>query len=130
MKGSRGNALLVELLIVVMFFMLSATVLLQVFAAARTQSEQAGRLNDALCVAQNTADLLYAAPDAEETLSGLGFEEENGLWRLPGDAFDVTVRCSETAEGAGVMQRCQVQAQHDNEVLVDLPVARYREVRP
>ena len=61
---NRSNALLVELLIVVMFFMLSATVLLQVFAAARNQSRQAERMIGALNTAQNVADELYAAEDA------------------------------------------------------------------
>ena len=47
-SGSRSNALLVELLIVVMFFMLSSTVLLQVFATARTQSDRAALMIQAL----------------------------------------------------------------------------------
>ena len=42
MKGNHyGNALLVELLIVVLFFMLSSTVLLQLFASARNQGAKA-----------------------------------------------------------------------------------------
>ena len=47
-SGNRSNALLVELLIVVMFFMLSSTVLLQVFSTARNQSRRAELMTDAL----------------------------------------------------------------------------------
>ena len=42
--GRSSNALLVELLIVIAFFMLSATILMQVFAGARTQSDRAERI--------------------------------------------------------------------------------------
>ena len=41
--GNRSNALLVELLIVVLFFMLAATVLLQVFTGASDQGTRAGK---------------------------------------------------------------------------------------
>ena len=57
----HGNVLLVELLIVVAFFMLAASFLMQMFAAARKQGEDAGLLNEVLVSAQNTAELLYAA---------------------------------------------------------------------
>ncbi len=128
-SGNRSNALLVELLIVVMFFMLSATVLLQVFATARNQSAQAGRLTEALGAAQNTADRLYAAQDAGEALREMGFEEKEGVWRLSGEEFDVTVAVEETQTASGLMRRHQVQAVRDGQVLVDLPSARYQEVR-
>jgi hypothetical protein len=47
---SHSNALLVELLIVVLFFMLASTVLLQLFTAARTQSQRAEDLSEASAV--------------------------------------------------------------------------------
>ena len=40
-EGSRANALLVELLLVILFFMLGASVLVQVFASSRHKSIQA-----------------------------------------------------------------------------------------
>ena len=63
---NRSNALLVELMIVILFFMLSATILLQVFAASTNQSRNADITTRALTGAQNTADRLYAAPDAQK----------------------------------------------------------------
>ena len=126
-SGSRSNALLVELLIVVMFFMLSSTVLLQVFSTARNQSARAGWLNEALNVAQNTADSLYAAKDPEAALKDMGFQQEIGQWRLSGEDFEITVTTRETQEAAGVMIRHEVVAARDSDVLVELPVARYQE---
>ena len=45
---NRSNVLLVEILIAVLFFMLSATVLVQVFATARSMTRRAGVENRAL----------------------------------------------------------------------------------
>ena len=74
-KANRSNALLVELLIVVIFFMLAATVLLQVFTASRNQGRIAGAINDSLVEAQNVADRLYAAEgDEAGLLQAMGFE--------------------------------------------------------
>ena len=74
-SGSRSNALLVELLIVVMFFMLSSTVLLELYATSRNQSARAGALTQALNEAQNVADRLYTAQDADAALAEMGFEK-------------------------------------------------------
>ena len=128
-SGSRSNALLVELLIVVMFFMLSSTVLLQVFATARNQSAQAGRINEALNAAQNTADRLYAAESAEEALLAMGFKRAQDDWRQEGEDFNVTVSCDEEQGTTGTLSRYRVHAEKDGDILVDLPVARYREAQ-
>ena len=81
-SANRSNALLVELLIVVLFFMLSATVLLQVFSTARSQSSLAGKLILASNAAQDVSDRLYGAKDAESALKEMGWAQENDLWRL------------------------------------------------
>ncbi len=126
-SGNRSNALLVELLIVVMFFMLSSTVLLQVFSTARSQSALSGKLNQALNAAQSMADRLYAVNDAESMLTEMGCIQEEGLWRLPGDDFDLTVAISSDQQPFGELLRYRVQAVSDGQTLVDLPAARYQE---
>ena len=126
-SGNRSNALLVELLIVVMFFMLSSTVLLQVFSTARSQSALSSKLTQALNAAQSMADRLYAAEDAESVLTELGCTQEEGLWRLPGDDFDLTVAVSSEQQPAGELRRYRVQAVSQGQTLVDLPAARYQE---
>ena len=126
-SGNRSNALLVELLIVVMFFMLSSTVLLQVFSTARSQSALSSKLTQALNAAQSVADRLYAAKDAESALAEMGCIQEEGLWRLPGDEFDLTVAVSLETQPFGELRRYRVQAVSDGQTLVDLPAARYQE---
>ena len=126
-SGSRSNALLVELLIVVMFFMLASTTLLEVYATARNQSAQSGTLTQALNAAQNTADRLYAAQDAEKTLAAMDFVEKDGTWRLSCDGYDLSVTATTEQREAGFLSRYQVQAVQGEKVLVNLPVACYRE---
>ena len=126
-SGNRSNALLVELLTVVMFFMLSFTVLLEVFTTARTQSDRAELLTRVLNEAQNAADRLYAAEDAEKELTDMGFEQRDGIWALAKDDFDLTVTVDQTQSAA---TRHLVQALKNNEPLVTLPVTRYREAQP
>ena len=126
-SGNRSNALLVELLIVVMFFMLSSTVLLQIFSTARSQSAKSGNLTQALNEVQGMADRLYAAADPESALKEMGCSQEESLWRLPGDSYDLTVSISREQQPFGELQRYRVQAVSNDEILVDLPVARYQE---
>ena len=90
----RSNALLVELLIVILFFMLAAGVLVQVFGKARNMSARSETVAAALSDAQNVADQLYAAPDAEAALTALGFAGGNGVWTRSG-AYDLTVALQE-----------------------------------
>ena len=126
-NANRSNALLVELLIVVLFFMLSSTVLLQVFSTARNQSTLSEKLISASNAAQSAADRLYAAKDAEMLLSEMGWTLEEDLWRLPGDAFDLTVSISREQQPFGELLRYQVRAVSGGQTLVELPGARYQE---
>lgn len=126
-SASKSNALLVELLIVVMFFMLFATVILQVFSTARNQSALSDKLIQASNAAQSAADRLYAAQDAESLLTETGWTREEDLWRLPGDDFDLTVSISREEQPFGALLRYQVRAVSDGKTLVELPGARYQE---
>ena len=129
-SGSRSNALLVELLIVVMFFMLSSTVLLELYATSRNQSVRAGALTQALNEAQNVADRLYTAEDAEKALSEMGFEKQGEAWQKSSEICVLKVTASAEATGAGTLLRQQVSAVADGETYFTLPVARYQEVQP
>ena len=129
-SGNQSKALLVELLIVVLFFMLSATVLLRVFSTARNQSARAGILVDALNETQNVADRLYAAQDTDTALGEMGFSRQEGIWRLDESDYAITVTANQEAAPNGTMARYEVRAVQNEDVLLTLPVARYREVQP
>ena len=71
-KHNRQNTLLMEILIVVLFFALCSTVILNVFVGAHNQSERAGAQADALIAAQSLADRLYAADERKDALRQSG----------------------------------------------------------
>lgn len=128
--GNRGNALLIELLIVVMFFMLASTVLLQVFSAARSQGERAGWLNEALNGAQNVADQLYAAQDSQILLKTLGFEKAEDGWTLEWDGYRTEVTEEREEKPSGTFFRRLVRVSRSGETLVTLPCSRFEEGKP
>ena len=128
-SGSRSNALLVELLIVVMFFMLTTTVLLEVFAKASNLSNRSKLLTVSMIQAQNVADRLYAAEDADECLLSLGFEKQEGSWILEKDGYRMEAVITPEEDEAGDFYRQSVKVTATGEELYTLPCSRW-EVKP
>ena len=132
-KHNRQNTLLMEILIVVLFFALCSTVILNVFVGAHNQSARAGAQADALIAAQSLADRLYAADERKDALRQSGFaEDEDGAWHLHCGAYDLLVTLGEEACPAGTMETAQVTALRQEKTLFSLPSARYvpEEVAP
>lgn len=120
-KVNRTNALVVELMMAVLFFMLASTVLAQVFGHARVVSNRAEVLTRALAAAQNTADRLYAAGDPEQTLSEEGFtQSEEGLWEKEEEELRILASVS-----PGALRKSEVRVMLEEEELVRLPCSRY-----
>ncbi len=59
MKKSRSSLFLMELIVVIFFFSLTAAVCLQIFVKAHTLGEKTKNLNNAVLLAQNTGELFY-----------------------------------------------------------------------
>ena len=121
---SHSNSLLVELLIVVLFFMLASTVLLQLFTAARTQSQKAEDLSEATLHAQNIAETLY---------SGQG----DGSFVSSGERFffffsslSASIESAAERTEAGTLTRYTISIFSGDELVYALPGARYEEVAP
>ncbi len=131
-EGGRANALLVELLLVIFFFMLCASILVQVFADAKLKSRTASATNASMLETQNVAEELYGAEDPEAVLAAWGFTEENGAWVLQREGYllKVTARTEETE--AGVLRTYDVAGLEGEKTLISLPSARYlpKEVSP
>lgn len=129
MKSSNhSNALLIELLIVVLFFMISATVLLRLFADARMQSRKAEILADATVQAQNVAEQLYAADDREAKLLSLGFAAQEGAYTLSEEEFTISVHLEKEDKPGGILFRDMVVIDLEGETMLTLPCLRYEEV--
>ena len=131
-EGSRANALLVELLLVIFFFMISAAILVQVFADAKLKSRTAKATTASMLEAQNIAEDLYAAEDPDAVIAGYGFTAEGDNWVLQKDGYtlQITLKTEET-EG-GVLRTYNVSGVEKGKTLLTLPSTRYipKEVSP
>ena len=134
---NRSNVLLVEILIAVLFFMLSATVLVQVFAGAHTLTRRAGAETRALAEAQNVAEALYAAEDPDAALGALGFKSAHGAWTRDYGEYTLYVESGSEATDAGTLWKGDISALYHNrnanrarqedDELFTLPCTRYKE---
>ena len=131
-EGSRANALLVELLLVIFFFMISAAILVQVFADAKLKSRTAHATNASMLEAQNVAEDLYATDSPVAVLDDYGFNEKDGIWTLEKDGYLLKVTVSEEETEAGVIRTCEVSGIEGEKTLLTLPSTRYipKEVSP
>lgn len=131
-QNGRMNTLLVELIIVVLFFMLASTTLVQIFGAAKQYSNRAGACTQAMMQAQNMAEVLYAAPSVEDKLSGWGFELTEGQWRKDCESYVMIAECVQESTEAGTLLRTTLSPLYQGEALFTLPVVRYAagEVQP
>ena len=129
---SRANALLVELLLVIFFFMISAAILVQVFADAKLKSRTAKATNASMLEAQNIAEDLYAAEDPDAVLKSYGFAAEDGGWVLEQDGYLLKVTLQEEATETGELRTYEIAGVKDGETLLTLPSTRFipKEVSP
>lgn len=131
-RNNQLNALLMEFFVAVLFFVLSATVILQTFVGAHELSMQADAYNEAMTIAQSVADELYFAEDGETVLLREGFANENGTFTLERDGIAVSVVLSETEEAAGIMRCAAIRAVYGEKELISMDSLRYvpSEVNP
>ena len=135
---NRSNVLLVEILIAVLFFMLSATVLVRVFVTARNMTVRSGVESVAIADAQNVAETLYAAGDIDQTLQDMGFYRSHGAWSLDRGDYTLYIAGSATPTEAGELWSGSVSAFYklrnpdnpraEDEEMFSLPCTRYKGV--
>lgn len=123
----RSNALLVELLIVIMFFMLASTLLMEVYAKSHSLSMKAEAIAEAVVDVQNVADSLYLSEEPDQLLASMGFVEQDGVYVLPRDSYEMRVTVGEEALATGTMHLREVQVIYENEPMITLPVNHFEE---
>ena len=124
----KSSALLMELLIVILFFMIASMILIRVFAAARLQSEKAEMITDSLSEAQNVADRLYVSEEPEILLESLGFSSQDGVWVRDSGKYRMEALIAEERDEAGFFRRQEVRVISEDEMLFSLPCSRRQEV--
>ncbi len=87
-RYGKGAPFLVELIAVLLFFALSATVILSLFAKASLRSREAERLSAATTLAAGAAELVRVADDpAAAFLAQYGGEGDNGFYQAEANGF-------------------------------------------
>ena len=137
-RKNGSNILLMEILIAVLFFMLSATVLMRVFSTARNMTVRAGVETEALAEAQDVAEALYAAGDIDAALEEMAFRNSHGTWLKDCGEYSLYVAGEERAAGAGMLWSGSVSAYYKlrdpdatrqaDEELFSLTCTRYKGV--
>lgn len=133
MKNYKGNMLLIELVIAILFFSLSQVAIVQVFAAAQQKASDSRALHAALMAAEDVAERLSREDEPEAALLGMGFMDKDGGFVLSGGAgFDLYVSVTRTRGGAGELISATVSARRKDVELLALPCAYYvaEEARP
>ena len=131
-EGSRANALLVELLLVIFFFMIGASILVQLFADAKLKSRQARATTVSIAEAQNLAEDLYGAKDPEALLAEQGYEKTDDGWSIQGDDYIIYVTETDEETEGGVLRTFRIESVRNKVTLFTIPSTRYlpKEVSP
>ena len=134
-QRSRANALLIELVLVIFFFMLGSTVLVRLFSDAKHKTVQARATNESIAIGQNIAEELYGAEDPEEWLIANGFvpaEDAEKTWTLAEKEYTLYVTETSEERKGGTLRTFTVSSVGEGKQLFTQPPTRYlpKEVSP
>lgn len=128
MKKRHGsaNVLLIELVLVILFFMLCTSTIVEMFGLARLKSGYAKTESQAMLVVENLESRLAGSADAESELQAEGFEQEDGIWVLRGEGYMMTAAESAEKTEAGTLRTVLFSAKQNNgNELFEVPVVHY-----
>lgn len=125
MKVNHMNALLVEIMMAVLFFALSATVILELFMAGHGLSTQAEIIGAATQQAQYLCEEIYAADDVQAMLADRGFEAQSTGWHKCCGDYVLLVKQNRQSLPAGEIITAEITAVQDEDIIVTLPCTRY-----
>ncbi len=125
-KHSTANVLLIELALVILFFMLCVSVIVEMFGAARLKSADARASSLAMVRVENLDARLAGAESAEAALQEAGFRQEGGIWRLAEENYILTAAEETEAAPAGTLRTVTFTAERaGGEKLFELPLTHY-----
>lgn len=126
MRRYQGNTILIELIIVILFFSLSMIAIIPVFAGAQQMTSESRARSRAMALAQDIAETLSASDMADEALLSKGFTKtEDGYVLTSPDGFTLTAICARLTQPAGALTQTTIEATRGDETLFTLPVSHY-----
>ena len=126
MKNHKGNMLLIELVIVILFFALSQFVIVQVFAETQQRNLNTNRLNQSIVFVENIIERLCNERDPEEILLKANFIKENGIY-IHTLLVDVMYRAKVSIEKqtSGELVSVELSAIQGDNILYTIPSVQY-----
>ena len=125
-KHSTANILLMELLVVILFFMLCVSTLVEVLGLARGKSAFARAQNDAMLKVEKLESVIRESDGTANTLKENGFAEKGDEWTLTEETFILHAVIADEKTEAGTLETVTFTAQRpDGTELLELPVKRY-----
>ena len=133
----NNNLLYAEMIISLLFFIISFAVIIRVFAAADRLEREERRRESASLLAQSAAEAYSVCGNAEKALElalGADVPEFSGGLEIglndelmPADGGEITLSLSETRRdtGAGVYSELSMSFRHDGSVLYSLKCSAY-----
>lgn len=131
MNGTRKpNTMLIELVIVILFFAISAAVILQLFAAAGTRSAQNTTDSTALLMAEDFAERFAASTlPADAFLEAEGYAQDGDVYTRTAAAgkrtLTLTVSGNSEQTSAGALDALHLAVYDQERAVLTLPVSRY-----
>lgn len=120
----QGNAALIELLIVILFFLISSVTILKLFSVAYVKSQSVKVYNAAYLLAEDWAQRLYTIEDPYGELPLQGWSDEDGIL-VYGDDITLRLSISETRQDGGRFNAMTLSAHEGEKEIVNMPVNRY-----
>ena len=120
----KGNLVLLEMLIALAFFAISAVIGAGVLASAYKISVDSNHETDALFIAQGWAERIAAAEDPLASLRVMDPDLGDGC-RFEENGYTVEAEISPTSTGAGTLYGIKIMVSRSGEALVALPATRY-----
>lgn len=125
-KHSTANILLVELVLVILFFMLCVATIVQMFGLARVKSVYARAGSEAMMTVENLEECLAGTADAAAELEKSGFVLADGQWEKNEEKYTIyAVETSEETEAGRLRTVTFTAEQNTGKVLFELPVVNY-----
>ena len=127
MRSYKGNTLLIELVIGILFFALSQVIILQVFAKAQNINQLSAITNSALAYAQDTAETLAVSADAQQALLTLGYAATaDGFETANNGQYRITATVNRLSQPSGLLTTVTLNAYHGTQRLFTLPAVSYQ----
>lgn len=128
MKPLRNShAVMVELMIIILFFSLSSVVVVRLFAAAHQLNRQSTASTRLLLTAQSWADQLRGEDDFQAFLAENGWKNNEDGLSLAVEGGIVKVTNLHEEEGSnGRLSSCDIAAFMEEQEVFSLPIANYQ----